>query len=126
MKFNLDELIFNRTFKETMDHLNIQGSELAEKTGRSRNNISRIRGGKDCPTIKDFAGILIQAESICPGFFEEFCRRLISKSRKTTQSPKEFVSGLDSSEFGALMIAAGVRMCEKGELSEELAEKLVS
>lgn len=121
MKLNkIEPDIFNKTLKETMDYMGLQGTNLAEKMGRSRNNISRIRNGKDFPSIKDFALLLEIAEQERTGFFEEFVARLAGKARKLTLSPEDFVNTLDSSEFGALMIAAGSRLCERGELKYQI------
>ena len=123
----IDPLLFNRTLKETMDYMGLQGTELAEETGRSRNNISRIRQGKDSPSIKELVVILNAAEKRKPGFFDEFSRRLSGKARRITVSPEEFVNSLDTSELGALMVAAGVRICGRGEMSDyPLAQHLVS
>lgn len=114
MKLNITPTLFNEIFKETMDSSGLKGNELAKLAGRSTNNISRIRQGKDFPSIKDFMELIAIAEEVQPGFFEDFARRLIGESRRLTVSPEELIEALDSSEFGALMIAAGRRMCESG------------
>ena len=111
--------LFNDIFRETMDRLGIKGSQLAERTGRSRNNITEIRKGKSFPTVGDFVELLMICEEERPGFFEEFTRRLVGQSRRLTISPEEFVEALDSSEFGALMIAAGSRICQKRDLEDQ-------
>lgn len=116
MKVNkIEPDIFNKTLKETMDYMGLKGVVLASKSGRSNNSISRIRNGKDFPSIRDFALLLELAEQERKGFFEEFMARLAGKARKVTLSPEELVDTLDSSELGALMIAAGSRLCEKGD-----------
>lgn len=102
--------IFNHTFRDTMDSLGVKGKELAERSGRSSQNISEIRSGKAFPTIGDFAELMMAAEEIAPGFCETFARRLTGESRRLTVSPEEFVNALDSSEIAAVLIAAGVRM----------------
>jgi transcriptional regulator with XRE-family HTH domain len=109
--------IFNDVFRETMDQLGIKGSYLAERSGRSRNNITEIRKGKAFPAIGDFVELLILCEEEKPGFFEEFARQLIGQSRRLTVSPEEFVGSLDSSEFGALMYACAARV-NKSEISK--------
>ena len=106
----IEPTIFNKTLKETMDFMGLQGAELAEETGRSRNSISRIRNGKDFPSIQELAKLLNAAEKRVPGFFDEFARRLSGKARRMTASPEEFVNSLDSSEFGALMFACASRV----------------
>jgi transcriptional regulator with XRE-family HTH domain len=53
---------------------------LAELTGRSYNNISRIRQGKDNPNLRDFCNLLNAAESLAPGFYALFLRKLTSDS----------------------------------------------
>jgi predicted transcriptional regulator len=102
--------IFNDIFRETMDRLGLKGTDLAERAGRSRNNITEIRKGKVFPAIGDFVELLMICEEARPGFFEEFARQLIGQSRRLTVSPEEFVSSLDSSEFGALMYACAARV----------------
>lgn len=79
MKLNIEPLIFNATLKETMDFLGLQGTELAEAAGRTRQNISEIRQGKTFPSVKDFASILTAAEQKTPGFCQEFAKRLIQR-----------------------------------------------
>ena len=111
--------LFNDVFRETMDRLGIKGSQLAERAGRSRNNITEIRKGKSFPTVGDFVELLMICEEERPGFFEEFTRRLVGQSRRLTISPEEFVNTLDASEFGALMIAAGSRICQKRDLQDD-------
>ena len=111
--------LFNDVFRETMDRLGVKGTQLAKRAGRSRNNITEIRKGKSFPAIGDFVELLMLCEEERPGFFEEFTRRLVGQSRRLTTSPEEFVNTLDSSEFGALMIAAGSRICEKRELRDD-------
>ena len=111
--------LFNDVFRETMDRLGVKGSQLAERAGRSRNNITEIRKGKSFPTVGDFVELLMLCEEESPGFFEEFTQQLIGQSRRLTTSPEELVNVLDSSEFGALMIAAGSRICEKRELHDD-------
>jgi transcriptional regulator with XRE-family HTH domain len=111
--------LFNDVFRETMDRLGVKGSQLAERSGRSRNNITGIRKGKSFPTIGDFVELLMLCEEERPGFFEEFTRHLVGQSRRLNTSPEEFVDALDLSEFGALMIAAGSRICDKRELHED-------
>lgn len=126
MKLNkIEPDIFNKTLKETMDYMGLKGVVLAEKSGRSCNNISRIRNGKDFPSVKDFAFLLEVAEQERPGFFEEFIARLTGKARKITISPEDFVNTLDSCEFGALMIAAGSRLCDRRELKYQI-ERIAS
>lgn len=110
--------LFNDIFRETMDRLGVKGSQLAERSGRSRNNITGIRQGKSFPTIGDFVELLMLCEEEKPGFFEEFTRHLVGQSRVNT-SPEEFVDALDLSEFGALMIAAGSRLCDERELQKD-------
>ena len=116
MKVNKIEVdIFNKALKETMDYMGLKGVVLAEKSGRSCNSISRIRNGRDFPSIRDFVILLELAEQEREGFLSEFMARLTGKVRKLTFSPEEYVNSLNSSELGALMIAAGSRLCEKGE-----------
>jgi predicted transcriptional regulator len=104
--------IFNCVFKETLDRRGIAGKSVAEWTGRSQNSISRIRSGADCPHLRDFVKILDTIEEHSPGFFDDYCRNLAGLSRRVTISPQEFVDSLDSSEFAALMIAAGTRLSQ--------------
>jgi transcriptional regulator with XRE-family HTH domain len=79
MKLNIEPLIFNVTLKETMDSMELQGAELAEAAGRTRQNISEIRQGKAFPSVRDFALILMAAEQRVPGFFNEFVKRFVQK-----------------------------------------------
>ncbi|MBR8831566.1 MAG: hypothetical protein N5P05_003051 [Chroococcopsis gigantea SAG 12.99] len=109
---NGDRDLFSRVFRETLDRHGIQGKSLAQWTGRTPNNISRIRQGEDSPRLSDFFNILLAIEEHYPGFFEEYCRALIGQARRMTTSPEEFVKALDSSEFAALMIAVGQRMVQ--------------
>jgi len=101
---------FVRAFVKILKARGIQGKEVAEWTGRTPGNISRIRNGQDSPRLRDFMLILMAIEKRCPGFFDDFCRQLSGQSRRLTISPEEFVNSLDSSEFAALMIAAGRRL----------------
>lgn len=78
--------IFNEAFKETMDAMNVKGKALAELTGRSYNNISRIRQGKDNPSLKDFCGLLNAAESLVPGFYTLFLQNLIVESKVSSET----------------------------------------
>ena len=112
--------LFNDVFRETMDRQRVKGTQLADKAGRSRNNITEIRKGKVFPAIGDFVELLMLCEEESPGFFEDFARRLIGQSRRLTASPEEFVRSLDSSEFGALMYACAARINESE--SSELVE----
>ena len=107
---------FIRAFVKTIKSRGVQGKEVAEWTGRSPGNISRSRNGEDSPRLRDFMLILLEIEKRCPGFFDDFCRELSGQSRRLTISPEEFVNSLDSSEFAALMIAAGRRLA-KGAVS---------
>jgi predicted transcriptional regulator len=109
---------FVRAFVKILKARGIQGKEVAEWTGRTPGNISRIRNGQDSPRLRDFMQILMAIEKRCPGFFDDFCRQLSGQSRRLTISPEEFVNSLDSSEFAALMIAAGRRL-SKGAASYE-------
>lgn len=109
---------FIRAFVKILKARGIQGKEVAEWTGRTPGNISRIRNGEDSPRLRDFMLILMAIEKRCPGFFDDFCRQLSGQSRRMTISPEEFVNSLDSSEFAALMIASGRRLA-KGAASYE-------
>ena len=109
---------FIQAFVKIIKARGIQGKEVAEWTGRTPGNISRIRNGEDSPRLRDFMQILMAIENRCPGFFDDFCRQLSGQSRRLTISPEEFVNCLDSSEFAALMIAAGRRL-SKGAASYE-------
>jgi len=109
---------FIQAFVKILKARGIQGKEVAEWTGRTPGNISRIRNGEDSPRLRDFMQILLEIEKRCPGFFDDFCRQLSGQSRRLTISPEEFVNSLDSSEFAALMIAAGHRL-SKGAASYE-------
>lgn len=101
---------FIRAFVKILKARGIQGKEVAEWTGRTPGNISRIRNGEDSPRLRDFMLILLAIEKRSPGFLDDFCRQLSGQSRRLTISPEEFVSSLDSSEFAALMIAVGRRL----------------
>jgi hypothetical protein len=101
---------FIQAFVRIIKVRGIQGKEVAEWSGRTPGNISRIRNGEDSPRLRDFTLILMAIEKRCPGFFDDFCRQLSGQSRRLTISPEEFVNCLDSSEFAALMIAAGRRL----------------
>ena len=109
---------FIQAFVRIIKVRGIQGKEVAEWTGRTPGNISRIRNGEDSPRLRDFMQILMAIEKRCPGFFDDFCRQLSGQSRRLTISPEEFVNCLDSSEFAALKIAAGRRL-SKGAASYE-------
>lgn len=108
--------IFNEAFKETMDELGLKSNNLAQVSGRSTTNLALIRRSKSYPTIGDFAELLAAAESIKPGFFETFVRKLIGESRRLGSSPEEFVDSLSPEEFGALMYAVAHRVNGKKDL----------
>jgi hypothetical protein len=108
----MDETYFNKIFKEAMDEMGVSPSELADKAERTRTNISAIRGGRSFPNLNDFVRLLNCCEDIKPGFKELFVRMLLGETRRQTLNPEELIASLDSTELGALLIAAGSRMTE--------------
>lgn len=81
-------------FKETMDFYGIKGSELADKIGCSRNNISEIRTGKVSPPISRFWELVEVCEELAPGFRERFAQKVAGhyyfKSKSTNISNSQF------------------------------------
>lgn len=81
-------------FKETMDFYEIKGSELADRVGCSRNNISDIRKGKVSPSISRFWEIVEVCEELAPGFKERFAQKVAGhyyfKSKSTKISNSQF------------------------------------
>ena len=67
---------FSTAFKETMEQLGLTSKQLAEYSGRSRNNISEIRLGKVNTGIQDFAVLLSQCETLKPGFLATFASKI--------------------------------------------------
>ena len=106
----MDRGFFNQVFKQAMDEMGIQPSELAEAAGRTRTNISSIRGAKSFPTLSDFVMLLNCCESLRSGFTECYIRLLLGETRRQTLKPEELISSLDSTELGALLIAVGCCM----------------
>ncbi|WP_139276408.1 CinA family protein [Spirulina major] len=63
-----------------MDAAGIRPSRLAERAGRSRQNISDIRNEKVSPNIRDFGELLAIAEEMSPGFMERWVAELVGAS----------------------------------------------
>ncbi|KAB0238286.1 hypothetical protein EZJ55_24795 [Microcystis aeruginosa EAWAG127a] len=70
------------------------------------------------PPAADFMLILLAIENRCPVFLMISVGSFRAKPAGLTISPEDFVNSLDSSEFAALMIAAG-RCLAKGAASYE-------
>lgn len=117
----MDDKFLNKIFKQTMDEMGVQPSVLAEKADRTRNNISDIRGGKSFPNLRDFVYLLNCCEELKPGFIEVYIRLLLGETRRQTLNPEELIASLDSTELGALLIAAGSRITEGRTESRQLA-----
>ena len=69
-----------QAFKISMDAAGVRPSRLAERAGRSRQNISDIRNGKVSPNIRDFGELLAIAEELSPGFMERWVTELVGAS----------------------------------------------
>lgn len=67
-------------FKTSMDAAGLRPSHLAERAGRSRQNISDIRNGRVSPNIRDFGELLAIAEELSPGFVERWATELVGAS----------------------------------------------
>jgi len=81
-------------FRETMDFYGIKGSELADRIGCSRNNISEIRNGKVSPPISRFWELVEICEELAPGFKEKFGEKVAGhyyfKSESSNISNSQF------------------------------------
>ncbi len=88
------EPMLHKYFKETMDFYGIKGSELADKIGCSRNNISEIRLGKVSPPISRFWELVEICEELAPGFKDKFAQKVAGhyyfKSASSNMSNSNF------------------------------------
>lgn len=101
------KLNFNKAFKDTMDSLDVRNDRLAEISGRSVANISKIRNSKSFPSVEDFAKLIEYGEQLHPGFAAEFAQRLTNSS---FFSPETLINSLDSSQLAVLIFAIGQRV----------------
>ncbi len=107
--------MLNKYFKETMDHLGIQGAALAEAVGCSRTNISQIRNGRVNPPIDKFWDLVEACESLCPGFRREFG---IKVSGSLFVDADTAVSSADSQDLSKILFAIANKL-EKERLTSE-------
>ena len=107
----MEKFNFNKAFKDTMDSLNVRNDRLAELSGRSVANISKIRNSKAFPSVEDFAKLIEYGEQLQPGFAAEFAHRLTNSS---FFSPETLINSLDSSQLSVLIYAIGQRVSNTG------------
>jgi transcriptional regulator with XRE-family HTH domain len=78
-EFQGKNIMLNKFFTETMDFYGIKGSDLADKVGCSRNNISEIRKGKVHPPTSKLWELLEACEELAPGFKEKFAEKVAGR-----------------------------------------------
>jgi len=116
----LHQIDFSAAFQETMDQLGLSSKQLAESSGRSRNNISEIRKGKVNTGIQDFAELLSLCESLKPGFIATFARKLTPSQ---SLHPINWAATIDRvSEQDAVLILGAIsakfsRLLNNGQLT---------
>lgn len=114
----------NKIFKETMDCLDVRGSDLAEISGRSRQNISEIRRGKANPSLNDFGELLDFAEKLKNGFVLEFTKRMAIEAVGKEKiaffyaDPQELIDSLSAEEQASLLSAIAESL-RKNRLARE-------
>lgn len=78
--------MLHQYFQETMDFFGIRGSDLAEKAGCSRNNISELRKGKVSTPIDRFWQLVESCEDLAPGFKEKLAQKIAGYYFKTSSN----------------------------------------
>jgi transcriptional regulator with XRE-family HTH domain len=118
-----------KCFKEALDRFGIQGIELAEVTGRSKQNISAIRCGKVAPSIKDFCDLLLAAESMKSGVLEDFSQRLSLRFGTALIEIREkidleiLVDSMSSEELAVFMNLLSARFLKNMSAKQKESEK---
>ena len=92
--------------KQKLSKYKISQRLLAEKSGRSENNLSGILNGKSSPTLESFSALLDACEQIHPGFKAEYHRDLMGERLDLN----ELVASLSFAELSTLLICAAQRI----------------
>lgn len=104
----------NRYIKRTMDYYGIQGKELSEKSGISRNHISEFRNGKSALSTDLLCKVLLVMDEIAPGSRAYFCQLLAGKtpmrqSANQSKSLEDLVDVATDDEIYRIILKIGDR-----------------
>jgi transcriptional regulator with XRE-family HTH domain len=106
-------------FKQTMDHFGVQGTELAEAFGCSRNHISEIRTGKVNPGIDRFWKLLETMDKLAPGSKKYFASLMTNDISDTIES-------MDNEQLSEILFKVSQALKQKRESHAKKVEQFLT